>query len=106
MELGGILISVVVSLQETLWLVLRLLWLGSIGFGFLLPIFAGYWADRMLFWRAYQWMIWVSVPRDWAKAKIWCRRRAEQGDARAQTFIGLNHLHGRGVSKNTVAAAA
>ena len=30
MESGGILISVVVSLQETLWLVLRLLWLGDI----------------------------------------------------------------------------
>ena len=46
-----------------------------------------------------------GVPKDVGKAAEWCRKAAEQGDARAQDNLGTMYYHGEGVPKDFVKAA-
>ncbi len=45
-----------------------------------------------------------GIEQDYAKAADWFRRLARQGDARAQTSLGLMYARGYGVAKNLAEA--
>ena len=41
-----------------------------------------------------------GVPQDYAQAAVWYRKAAEQGDADAQTIVGVMYVNGHGVSQD------
>ncbi len=45
-----------------------------------------------------------AVPEDYAQAVVWYRKAAEQGDADAQTLVGLMYANGHGVPQDYVRA--
>ena len=46
----------------------------------------------------------VAVPQDYARALVWYRKSAEQGDAFAQTGLGVMYANGRGVAQDDAQA--
>ena len=46
-----------------------------------------------------------GVPKDETEAMRWCRKAAEQGNAKAQTALGYAYHSGEGVSKDDAEAA-
>jgi TPR repeat protein len=42
----------------------------------------------------------VGVPQDYAEAAIWLQMAAEQGNAEAQSELGVMYLQGEGVQQS------
>ncbi|MSP50530.1 MAG: sel1 repeat family protein, partial [Alphaproteobacteria bacterium] len=45
-----------------------------------------------------------GVPQDYAEAVMWYRKAADQGEADAQTNLGINYANGQGVPQDYVQA--